>query len=291
MYMAFKGHRAAMNQPIPDELRPKIEADIIEKIIATKLFLLHATDQDKARAKEIADTFLTEQKKAVPSEESFKRQLLAVGMTPEQFESQIREQAIVKAVIDREIKTGKTISDADAKQFYEKNPSLFVDPPQVRASHILISTRDRITRKDLSPELKLEKKKLAEKVLARVRAGEDFAKLVREFSDDPISKERGGEYTFMRAKDNPRQAMVPEFEGAAFSMAPNQVSDLVETPAGYHIIKTLEKIPEKKTAYTNVEARIKDMLLRDEVEKALPDFVNKLKKEAGVEILVSNEKK
>jgi parvulin-like peptidyl-prolyl isomerase len=157
----------------------------------------------------------------------------------------------------------------------------------VRASHILISTRDKISGKELTPELKLEKKRLAEKIRARAKAGEDFGKLVREFSQDPSSKDRGGEYTFPRAKDNPRAAMVPEFEAAAFSMAPNQISDIVETSYGYHIIKTLEKIPAKKIDYSRVEAEIKDTLLRNEVEKALPDFVAKLKKEAGVQILVT----
>src|ERR1041384_6845513 len=114
-------------------------------------------------------------------------------------------------------------------RFYAENPTLFQEPELVRASHIHISTRDKITGKDLTPELKLEKKQLAAKALARVRAGEDFAKVVKELSDDTSSKSRGGEYTFARAKDDPRRAMAPEFEAAAFSMAPNQITDLVET--------------------------------------------------------------
>jgi parvulin-like peptidyl-prolyl isomerase len=291
MYMAFKGHRAAMGVEIPTDLRPKIEADIIEKLVATKLFLLRATEQDKIRAKDVAEAFIADQKKQAPNEQSFRRQLAAVGMTPEEFEAQIREQAIVKVVIDREIKAYKKVSDADAKKFYEQNPTLFLEPEQVRASHILISTQDPITGKELTPELKLERKKQAEKILARAKAGEDFAKLVKEFSEDRASKDRGGEYTFTRSKDDPRRAMAPEFEAAAFSMQPNQISDIVETSYGYHIIKTLEKIPGKKTSYTSVENRIKDTLLRDEVEKALPEFVEKLKKEAGVEILLTQNTK
>jgi parvulin-like peptidyl-prolyl isomerase len=291
MYVAFKGHRAAMGQAIPDNMRTQIEADIVDKLVATRLFLMKATPQDKLKAKEIADTFIAEQKKQTPSEDSFRRQLLAVGMTPAEFDAQIREQAIVKAVIDREIKAGKQVSDADAKKFYADNPSLFQEPEQVRASHILISTRDSVSGKEYAPEIKLEKKRLAEKILARAKAGEDFAKLVKEFSQDPGSKDRGGEYTFARAKDDPRRAMVPEFEAAAFSLAPNKISDIVETGYGYHIIKCLEKIPAKKADFAQVEPRIKETLLREEVEKALPAYVDKMKKEAGVEILVSNNNK
>jgi parvulin-like peptidyl-prolyl isomerase len=290
MYLAFKGHRAAMGQVVPDDLRPQIESDIVDKLIATQLFLLRATEPDKATAKQIADSFIAEQKKQALSEESYRRQLLAVGMTPEQFESQIREQAIVKAVIDREIKAHQNVTDADARQFYAANTNLFQEPEMVRASHVLIATRDKITGKPLSPELKLEKRRLAQKIVERARAGEDFAKLVKEFSDDAGSKDRGGEYTFPRAKDDPRRAMAPEFEAAAFSMQPNQVSDVVETSYGYHVIKTLEKIPPKKIEFSQVEARIKQNLLREAVEKALPDYIDKLRKEAKVEVLLSKNK-
>jgi peptidyl-prolyl cis-trans isomerase C len=287
MYLAFKGHRAAMGQAIPDEMRPRIEADILDKLIATKLFLQRATAEDKAKAKEIADSFLADQRKQVPSEESFRRQLLAVGMTPAEFDTQIREQAVVKAVIDREIKAHKKISDAEVKKFYVDNPNLFMEPETVRASHILIATRDTVSGKPFTPELKLEKKRLAEKLVGRARAEEDFAKLVREFSEDPRSKNRGGEYTFTRAKDNPNGAMVPEFEAAAFSMSTNQVSDVVETSYGYHVIKLLEKTPANKIEFGKVEARIRDTLLRDAVERELPVYLEKMKKEASVQVLLS----
>jgi peptidyl-prolyl cis-trans isomerase C len=70
-------------------------------------------------------------------------------------------------------------------------------------------------------------------------------------------------------------------------MKTNQVSDVVETGYGYHIIKTLERIPPRKTPYDQAEVRIKEILLRDAVEKELPAYIDKLKREAGVEILVT----
>ena len=291
MYLAFKGHRAAIGQIVPDDMRSQIEGEIVEKLVATQLFLRRATDKDKADAKQIAESFLAEQKKQALSEESYRRQLLAVGMTPEKFSAQIHEQAIVKAVIDREIKAHKSISDADAKKFYADNPAMFQEPELIRASHVLISTRDSITGKPLTPELKLQKKQLAAKIADRAKAGEDFSKLVRESSADSASKDRGGEYTFARAKDDPRRAMAPEFEAAAFSMKAGQVSDVVETGFGYHIIKVLERIPAKKIEYARVETKIKETLLRDAVEKELPAFIDKLKKESAVEILVSANRK
>src|ERR1041384_1981790 len=73
MYLAFKGQRAAMGQQVPDNARPRVEADILDKLIAMQLFMARATDKDKAKAKEIAESFLADQRKQAPSEESYRR--------------------------------------------------------------------------------------------------------------------------------------------------------------------------------------------------------------------------
>src|SRR4029077_13997828 len=126
------------------------------------------------------------------------------------------------------------------KKFYDENPAKFEQPETVRASHILLSTKDSSTNTELTDDKKAAKKKQAEDLVKRARAGEDFAKLAKEFSDDPGSKDKGGEYTF------PRGQMVPEFEAAAFAMKTNQISDVVTTQFGYHIIKLIDKTPAHK---------------------------------------------
>src|SRR5262249_17793464 len=156
-----------------------------------------------------------------------------------------------EAVLDRELKNKITISDERLKKYYDDNPKNFEQPESVRASHVLLSTKDPVTRQDLSAEQKNVKKATAEKVLARAKKGEDFTALVKEFSEDPGSKERDGEYTFSRGQ------MVPEFEAAAFSLNPNQISDIVTTMYGFHIIKLLEKIPAKKLDFAKVSDQLR----------------------------------
>ncbi len=289
MFAAFRANRTAVGQPIPESQRSKIEADILDKLIATRLCLNRASAADKTKAEQIAKEFIAEQMKQVPSEESFNRQLRVMGMSPEQFRAQITDQAVVKAVIDRELKDKQTITEADAKKFYQDNPKLFQQPEMVRVKHILISILDPNTNKELSGEQKLQKRELAEKLLARAKAGEDFAKLVKEFSEDKNAKDRDGEYTIMR--NDRRYVLPPEFEGAAFSMATNQISDIVLTPYGYHIIKGLERIPAKKSEYAQVEDRIKENLQQEAVQKELPNYITTLRKEAGVELLKREEEK
>ena len=118
-----------------------------------------------------------------------------------------------------------------------------------------------------------------EGILKRVRAGEDFAKLAKEYSEDPGSKDKGGEYTFARSQ------MVAEFEAAAFSLGTNQVSDIITTRFGYHIIKLSEKIPARKVEYAKAASDVKEWLTQQAVQKQVPDYMAKLQKDAGVEIL------
>ena len=118
-----------------------------------------------------------------------------------------------------------------------------------------------------------------EDLLKRARDGEDFAKLAKEYSEDPGSKDKGGEYKFARGQ------MVPEFEAAAFSLKTNQVSDIVNSSYGYHIIKLSEKIPAQKVEFAEAAADLKEGLAQQAMQKELPDYIQKLRKEAGVEIL------
>jgi parvulin-like peptidyl-prolyl isomerase len=285
MYLSFKAHRAAMGVRVPETMRPRIEADILEKLIATQLFLQLATDEDRGNAKQIAEDFIAEQIKQAPSKESFVRQLLAVGMSEEQYRAQILEQAVVKSVIDREIKGKKTVSDGAIKAYFDQNAVRFKDPEMVRVSQILVSTHDPKTGQPLGAEQMADKKRVAERILARAKAGEDFKLLVTLFSDDAPSKQRAGEYTITRAADDSNRAAVPEFEAAAFSLKEGQVSDVVTTRSGYHILKLIERIPARPLDFGQVQSKIKEKLLQDEVQKELPTFIDAMKKRAGVEIV------
>jgi parvulin-like peptidyl-prolyl isomerase len=284
-FIALKGNAAARGQTIPEDQRAQVELRLLDRLIFTQLLLQKATDEERVKGKEAAQKVIQNYKTQARSEEEFTRQLKAMGMSLEQFERQVVEQGICEEVLDREIKDKLTIGDEQVQKFYQDNPADFQQPEMVRAAHILIATRNTTSNEELPEPAKKEKKKVAESVLKRAKSGEDFAKLVKEFSDDPGSKETGGEYTFARAKDSPGRAMVPEFESAAFSLKTNQVSDLVTTKYGYHIIKLNEKIPPKKIELASVQSDIKERLTATEIQKQLPDYLEKLKKEADVKVV------
>ena len=116
-------------------------------------------------------------------------------------------------------------------------------------------------------------------MLKRARAGEDFAKLAEQYSDDIVSKDRGGEYTFTHGQ------MVPEVETAAFALKTNEISDIVVSAYGYHIIKLYEQIPAHYLKFAEAAPQIRIALTENAIQKQFPDYIAKLRKDAKVEIL------
>src|SRR2546423_4528392 len=280
-FLQFKANLNARGQILPEEKREQVESQLLDRLVITKLLLLQATEEDKKKARTSADKFVVATKEQAGSEESFNRQLGAMSFTPAQFDAQVMEQAICEEVVDRELKSKVNVTEEQIKQFYAENPQQFDRPETVRAAHILLSTRDAVTGQELGEEKKEEKKQQVAKILERAKKGEDFATLAKEFSDDPVSKNQGGEYTFARG-----QFRNPEFENAAFALKTNEVSGILTTALGYHIIKLYERTPARRLELAKVKDDLKEQLARFEVQdKLLPDYLKKMKKEANLEYL------
>jgi parvulin-like peptidyl-prolyl isomerase len=284
-WTSFKANRAAAGEPVIPGAGPKIRRQIVEKLVSTQLLMGKATTKDREEGKAFADKYVAEMKAKATSEAAFKRQLIALGTTPEQYMADVLEQAISKAVIDRDLKKKEIVSDADIRKFYDENPDLFLEPEQFRVRQILIATREIPSGVPLSPPVLKEKRAIADKALQRARAGDDFAKLVQEYSEDPKSKEKGGEVTFTKGSGE-----VPvQFEAAAATLASNQISDLVQTVFGYHIIKLEERIPGKKSDINQVQEKIREAILQTRVQKKLGAYLDDLKKQADVKITLAEE--
>ena len=284
-FIAFRANLAARGQSIVEARRESAEAQLLDRMIVTQLLVNKATAEDRERAKTNAVKFFDDSRKMADTDEAFVRHLKSLGMTLGQFTNRVMEQAVSEEVIGREVKSKLAVTETEAKRFYETNDMAFRNPELARASHILFALKDLKTGLPLSGDEKAAKRAKAEAVLERARKGEDFAVLTTTFSEDPSVKENKGEYKFARAKDDPRRAMVPEFEAAAFSMKTNQVSDLVTTDYGLHIIKLHEIIPARKVDFKEVQPRIEEHLKQALLEKQMPAYFAQVKKEAGVEIV------
>ena len=278
--IAFKAARAAAGEQLHPRDDDKARTQLLAKLVAAELCLARATDADKQKGQELAESLIADNLKKVSSEASFKRQLLAMGTTFDKYKKEVTDEAIVKAVIDREVGKKFPVEEEEILKFYNDNPRLFEEPEGVRVRHILFATRSMKDGRPLLSKDAQAKKDLAKRTLERAKAGTDFTKLAQELSDDPVTKREGGMWSFRRGSGK----FPPEFEAAAFSLQPGQLSDIVTTALGHHILKLEEKLPAKKEDFEKVHDRIREAILKTKIQKELPNYIGNLKKEAGLEI-------
>jgi len=280
---SIKASAIARGQNILPEQMAMLEKQVLENLVRIQLLLTKATAEDKTKGKETCDKRFEEIKSRAGSEDTLNRQLKSVGTTQDELRAKMTDECTAEVVLDHELKV--QVTDDEIKKFYEDNPAEFEQPEMVKISHILLATKDPSTGTELPEDKKAAKRRLVEDLLKRAKAGEDFEKLVKQYSEDPVTKDKGGEYTFARASADPRRAMVKEFEDAAFRLKTNELSEIVTTQYGFHIIKLLEKIPAHKTPLTEISSKIKDHLKQVAIQKQLPDYIARLKKDANVEVL------
>ncbi len=275
--LTYRSNAAAHGQEIPAEQIPILEKQTLDNMILLKLLNGIATSEQKAKADAEAGTNFAELKKQFATEELMARQLKTSGLTPEQVRANLAEQATAQIVLASRAK----VADADIKKFYDDNPTQMVEPEKVRVSFITMGGPDQLTGVPLATDQAAAKKKQIEDIRDRARKGEDFVKLAKENSEDTASKEHGGEITLVRGM----RGLPPEFESAAFALETNQVSDVITTQFGFHIIKLKEKIPSKKDTLEEATPEIRRYLEASAIKKMLPEYYAQLKKDAGVEIL------
>ncbi len=169
-----------------------------------------------------------------------------------------------------------TVTPAEVEARYKENIAQFTTPEQVRASHILFSTQGK---DDATVH------KAAEQVLAKARSGADFAALARQYSDDP-SKANGGDLDYFS-----KGSMVPEFEQAAFALEVGQISDLVKTQFGYHIIKVTGRRPASTRTLDEVrpqlEAQIKNEKAQAEATRLAGEIAPDIKTPADIDTVAA----
>ncbi len=194
------------------------------------------------------------------------------GFTVDGYRKMMAEMSLVNQFIDKKVMSGITVSDEEAKKFYDENPAFFERPEEVHARHILVRVP-----KGASPEVKAEARKKIEAIQKRAAAGEDFAELAQETSEGPSAKD-GGDLGFFS-----RDRMVKEFSDAAFALEPGQVSGVVETQFGYHVIKNEEVRPAGKVPFDEVKDRIVESLKQRKMADEVDGILEKLRTDAKIE--------
>jgi peptidyl-prolyl cis-trans isomerase C len=186
----------------------------------------------------------------------------------------MRNNLIVKEVVDRRRSEVSTITDEEVRAYYDTHPEEFGPKPQAHAQHILIRTNPAMTEEE-----KATARDRAESLSAQARQGADFAALAAEHSEDPSAAQNRGDLGWF-----PAGTMVPPFEQAAFAMEPGQVSDVVETQFGYHVIKLLEKGETTAMPFDQVAVGIRNRLGEQGLQTRFRAMLDSLRTAGNVEV-------
>lgn len=271
----IKNMEASAGQPVPAERRDDILRKALEQLVTYTVL----SQETKARNIAVSDAEIDDNLKQMQSqfsnEQEFRKALAARGMSLEQLKADARVDMGITKMMDAEVANQTPPTDAQVREFYDKNPDKFKQDESVRASHILFRVDEKAT--------DAEKKKVraqAESVLKQAKGGADFAELAKKHSADG-SAAQGGDLNFFS-----RGQMVPAFEDAAFALQPGQISGIVTTQFGYHIIKVTERKPATTVAFDEVKPRIGEFLAQQQKQQRAEAFIDSLKKKAKIEVLV-----
>jgi peptidyl-prolyl cis-trans isomerase C len=266
---------ASARQPVPAERRDEIFRKALDELVTYKVLSQETRARKIAVTDEEVESTIKQMRSQLPNEQEFKKALAARGVTLEKLKSDTRLDIGINKMMEAEAATQPAPGDVQVREFYDKNPDKFKQDEACRASHILFKVDE-----SADAATKKKAKDQAETVLKQARAGADFAELARKYSADG-SAQQGGDLNFFT-----KGQMVPAFDQAAFALKPGQISDIVTTQFGYHIIKVTERRPPSTVPFEQVSARIKEYLTEQQKQQKVEAFIESLKQKAKIEVLV-----
>jgi len=252
-----------------------VDKQAVEQLISAQLLFQAAAKMEIKDLDKQIDAKLAQGKERFKDEQEFQKAIKELEMNEKELREYTRRDLLITQFVETTFVAKTVVSEADIRSFYDNNQDKFKQDEAVKASHILIGVDDNAT-----VDEKKKAREKADKLKKELVGGADFAALAKGNSTCP-SAPQGGDLGFFG-----KGQMVPSFEKAAFALKPGEVSDVVETQFGYHIIKLVEKKPATTTEFKEVKAKIEDYLKGQKVNEAIQKFIEDVKKTAKIEILL-----
>ena len=216
----------------------------------------------------------TLKKQSQISDEQFAQALEARGLDLEAYRQQVREGLLVAKIVNVEVRSRLVVLDTELQEVYEERRERYKVPGELTVSHILF-----LLPSNAAPRDEEQARQKGTKVLQELRNGGDFAALARQYSEGPSAQQGGLLGTFRTGE------LLPGFEEAAVTLKPGEISDLIHTRAGLHIIRVEDR---KDGGYKPIEAvqeEIKAEILQDKTERKYTEWLETLRQSAYVKIL------
>jgi len=260
----------------PGETQEKLtraRRDVLDQLVENKLL-----DQEiKKRKVEVSDKDIDAAVEDILKQNritlnEMKMALAKDGMTLTTYRERLRDNIGRMRLISREIKSKIVIHDEDIRRVYRERIQEYMIPLEVKLQQIFFAAP-----RDAAPEKVAAIEKQAGEVLKQAKEGGDFSELARKFSQSPEGKE-GGNLGFFKSKE-----LIPELEEASFSLEAGEISPLVRTSEGFHILRVMERRGGEPKPYAEVQDKIREEMMQAESEKKFQEWMKSLKSKAYVE--------
>jgi len=253
-------------------LPPDLNKNIARQLIANEVVLQEAKKRKIGYSREKYQTTFDGIRKRFQDSAMFAAELAKMGQTEADVKGQIVDGLTVDSMMKLILRPVDSATVQECKAYYDANQASFASEKRYRASQVLF-----LVKKDATPDQKKTILQSAQKVLAEVKAGKDFAAEAKKYSQDPTTKAAGGDIGWFKHGD-----LMKEFETAVMTLQMNQVSDVFETAVGFHIIKKTGEETLAPQTFDKVESQIKTMLLLKKQNDVVKHFVDSLMTTAHV---------
>jgi peptidyl-prolyl cis-trans isomerase C len=260
---------------VPAEQQAALDRQAVEQLISAELLYQAAAKLEIKDLDKQIDAKLAQGKARFKDEQEFKKAIKDLEMDEKALREYTRRDLLISRFVETTFASKAAVSEAEIRAFYDKNPEKFKRDETVKASHILIGADSTASADD-----RKKAREKAEKLRKELAGGADFAALAKGNSTCP-SSQQGGDLGFFG-----KGQMVPPFEKAAFALKPGEISDVVETQFGYHIIKLTERKPAETIGFNDVKARIEEFLKGQKANEAIQKYLEETRKTAKIEILL-----
>ena len=273
---AVRSAEIQAGQALPAQFRDSVYRAVLDRLVAFHLLL-----QESERRNIVVDDAAVEARietirSGFPDDKTFEARLDSWNTSLYILRTEARRDLLVERVLESAVFAGIEIDPGSVRAFYEQHPARFTERGGVRARHILIGLGP-----DASEPDRAEARERAGRLRLDAERGADFEALAREHSDDPGSAAVGGDLGLVVEGQT-----VSAFEAALFALEPGGLSDVVETPFGFHVIQMVERRDDRVVPFDEARGPIGDLLLQQEQQARAAAFVEALKTQYDVRILI-----
>jgi parvulin-like peptidyl-prolyl isomerase len=245
--------------PAGKDMETELKKRLLESLVERQVILNEAARRKIVVTPAQVDAKIAELKAQTGGDKAFQDALAQEAMTVDDLRHEIQTGLTMQALAEA-LTSGLKVSEAEVKAYYDSHSEEFDRPEEVHVRHILVKDKAK-----------------AEKLLAQLKGGADFAAVAKEHSEDPGSKEDGGDLGFFG-----RGRMVQPFEEAAFKLKPGELSGLVETQFGFHILQGLEHRAARRVSLEEARGELETKLKQDARAKAVGEWLSGAKQKAKV---------